>query len=293
MTENLIHVLTLVAPSFLIIAAGSFYSIVSKSDPDYLIQVTMKALVPAFAFHQILQMQIQIDVLSTVFLCAWCIMLGCGLLAFVIFRGLSLPIKGLYLPIMFMNTVNLPFPILLSAYGEKAIFFTLSFYLASILGVFTIGVLIVSSENSSYPVLKEPVIYVIATAFYLKYSDTHVPSVLTHTLDILQRATIPIILLALGMQLTQTRLTQIKESLIAAACRMVGGFLIGNLCVWAFHLEGLARKVVLFNSIMPGAVLTYMVAQRFNTDSDRVASMILISTLLSILLIPLILLYLD
>jgi len=288
-----LNVLEIVAPPFLVIFLGYLYNLIKKTNTDLLVQFAMKVLVPAFAFYHFLRMEIDPSLLGQVFMSAWIIMLGSGLVGFFIFRMLSIKVRGLYLPIMFMNTINLPFPILLSAYGDRAIFFSLSFYLASLIGIFTIGILLVTGKNESHRVFREPIIYALIAAFYFKYTGTLPPELVTKTCGLLQNATIPIILLALGMQLSMTTLSHLKTSIIASVCRMGGGLIIGIACVKGFHLEGLAGKVVLFNAMMPSAMISYIVAHKFSSEGPLVASTILVSTLISLATIPLALILLG
>lgn len=160
------------------------------------------------------------------------------------------------------------------------------FYLASILGVFTLGVLIASGGQGSFQVFKEPVIYVIALALWMKTQGIDIPPLLVQPISLLESATVPLVLLGLGMQLAHVRPTQLKLPLLAAVLRMGGGLIAGGFCVMVFPMDELARKVVLLISIMPSAVISSMVAGKYNADSELVSSTIFISTLLALVVIP-------
>jgi hypothetical protein len=71
---------------------------------------------------------------------------------------------------------------------------------------------------------------------------------------------------------------------------------LGALAGWAvavaFGLTGTARGVVIVQSAMPVAVFNYLFAQRYGREPQVVAGMVMVSTLLSFLLIPLLLVYL-
>ncbi len=70
----------------------------------------------------------------------------------------------------------------------------------------------------------------------------------------------------------------------------MGGFAIGWLVAWGLGLEGAARGVWSFQSGMPAAVLNYLFAVRYNNEPQEVASIVVISTILSMLALPLFLL---
>jgi len=287
MPDSLYLVAELVAPAFLVIGLGTLYNLIFKKEVEPLAKISMNVLVPAFAFVHLYRMKIDPNLISTVFLSAWIILLAPGVAAWGVFRRWEMPHRGLYLPIMFMNTVNLPFPIILSAYGEEAFPFALMFYLASIVGVFTLGLLIVSSGRGSFQIFQEPVVYAIVLGLYMNFESVDLPPILVQPIALLESATIPMVLLVLGMQLARVRLTQLKWPLIAVCFRFTGGILAGLACVSVFGLEGLPRKVVLLEAVMPSAVINALLAEKYQADADLVASAVLLSTVIGIGLIPL------
>jgi malate permease and related proteins len=288
MASTLIHVLQIVAPAFLIIALGYGCSRYIQSSNKALIKVTMGVLVPAFAWEHLYRMKLESSGVTDVLLSAVIIMLVPGLIAWIVFRVMGISRRGIYLPIMFMNSVNLPFPILAAAYGEGAIPFALMFYLTAFLGIFTLGLIIVSGgkEKGYLEIFREPVVYVVLFALLFNAGEVEVPEFVNGSAHLLAQATIPMVLLTLGIQLAQVKITELKLSFIAVAIRFIGGALTGIFCVWLFQLEGLAYKVVILESVMPCAVITSLVAEKYRAQPEIVASTILISTLLSIIVIP-------
>ena len=287
MASTLIPVLQIIAPAFVIIALGYCCSRYIKSSNEALIKITMGILVPAFAWEHLYRMKLEISGLSDVLLSAIIIMLVPGLIAWIVFRFMGISRRGVYLPIMFMNSVNLPFPILAAAYGEGAIPFALIFYLTAFLGIFTLGLIIVSGgqEKGYFKIFREPVVYVVLIALLFNVGEVEAPDFINGSAHLLAQATIPMVLLALGIQLAQVKITELKLSFIAVAIRFIGGALTGVFCVWLFQLEGLAYKVVILESVMPCAVITSLVAEKYRAQPEIVASTILISTLLSIIII--------
>jgi predicted permease len=288
MTSTLIHVLQIVAPAFLIIALGYGCSRYIQGSNEALIKITMGILVPAFAWEHLYRMKVESSGLTDVLLSSIIVILVPGLIAWIVFRVMSISRRGVYLPIMFMNSVNLPFPILAAAYGEEAIPFALMFYLTAFLGIFTLGLIIVSGgkEKGYLKIFREPVVYVVLFALLFNAGKVEVPQFINESAHHLAQATIPMVLLALGIQLAQVKITELRLSFIAVAIRFVGGALTGIFCVWLFQLEGLAYKVVILESVMPCAVITSLVAEKYRAQPEIVASTILISTLLSIIIIP-------
>ncbi len=293
MIENFYQVLQIVSPAFSLIALGFLYNKIAKTDTGPIVRASMGMLVPAFAFFHIITMQVTANMMSSIFISAWVIILGNGALTFLLMRYMNMNRPGLLLPVMFMNTVNLPFPILASAYGQEAIALSVMFYFACLIGAFTVGILIVSPKDAGTEIFKEPVLYVLVLGLYVKYNGLDVPSYVMDPLRMLASATVPMVLLALGMQLSQVKITEFKLALLGTVCRFAGGLALGLLCVYGFELEGLARKVVLFNSIMPSAVISFLIAQKYDKDGALSSSIVLLTTILSVVLIPLMLVWLG
>jgi len=294
MITTLLQVLQIVAPVYLIILLGYGCGRKLPNGNKLLVQITMGILVPAFAWEHLYRMKLEGGVITEVLLSAMIIMAVPGLIAWAVFRLMGQSHRGVYLPIMFMNSVNLPFPILAAAYGEASIPFALMFYLVAFVGIFTLGLVIVSGgkDKGYLEIFREPVVYVFLVSLLFNVGEIEVPEFINQSAHLLAQATIPMVLLALGMQLAQVKVTAWKLSFVAVAIRFIGGALTGLFCVWLFQLEGLSYKVVILESIMPCAVITVLVAEKYRAQPDIVASTILISTVLSILIIPLALIFL-
>jgi predicted permease len=67
------------------------------------------------------------------------------------------------------------------------------------------------------------------------------------------------------------------------------GFLLALLIVSLFHIQGITRSIILLSASMPSAIVNFILAQRYERNADVVASVILVSTLLSLLTTPLVL----
>ena len=76
-----------------------------------------------------------------------------------------------------------------------------------------------------------------------------------------------------------------------SALRLGLGFAVGLAVATAMGLEGTVRGVVIFESAMPVAVFNYLWAVRYNTAPEVVAGLVLASTALSFVTLPLLLLF--
>jgi predicted permease len=71
------------------------------------------------------------------------------------------------------------------------------------------------------------------------------------------------------------------------ALRMGGGFIAGVGAVYLLGLSGVSAKVCVMTSLMPTAVNSYILAERFSADAELAAATVFLGTLCSFVLIPL------
>ena len=96
----------------------------------------------------------------------------------------------------------------------------------------------------------------------------------------------PAVVLTLGFSLSTIKLTSIPTTLLASLIRLGGGLALGILAVHLFQMTGILRSVVILMSAMPAAVNTYLLAAKYKNEAEVVASVVLVPTLASLILIP-------
>jgi hypothetical protein len=89
------------------------------------------------------------------------------------------------------------------------------------------------------------------------------------------------------------RFTEMPATLVASVIRMGGGFLLGVLAVWVLGIAGVPRAVVLLEAAMPSAVFATVLASRYRNEAELVSSVVLTSTIMSIVVIPVLIYYLT
>jgi hypothetical protein len=133
------------------------------------------------------------------------------------------------------------------------------------------------------------VVYAVAIALALMATGTRPPKFVAGALETLGYMAIPIMLLALGVSLARLSPGKIRVSGFVAVLRLALGFAGGWGVATLFGLDGAARGVLIIQSAMPAAVFNYLWAQVYGRDSAAVAGVVVISTALAFLLLPLIL----
>jgi len=141
-------------------------------------------------------------------------------------------------------------------------------------------------------VTRQPLVYGAAVALLLVTTGWKLPTVLANTTQLLGGMTIPLMLITLGVSLSRLGTGNLRIGTIIACTRMLGGLAISCALVWVFGLTGLLAKVLILQSAMPSAVFNYLFALKYDRYTDAVASGVVISTFMSMLLIPVLLWFL-
>ena len=135
-----------------------------------------------------------------------------------------------------------------------------------------------------------PSTYAVIIAVGFLYFDMEMPTVILNSVMLLGYAMIVMILMSLGVSLTQLKVFSLKNSLISSIGRVIIGPIIGFFIIKIFNLTGFAAGVLLIQSSMPSAILCYLIASMYSPKQivDNISSMIVVSTLMSLFTVPII-----
>ena len=193
-------------------------------------------------------------------------------------------------PYILPNTGNMGLPICLFAYGANGLGVAGAISSLIILFHFTLGVFLASKKFNLEVITKSPAFYSVIISIIFLYFEIPVPNFVVNTTMLLTYATIFLILMSLGIALTRLKVFSFYTSLVGSIARVIIGPIIGYLIILYFNLSGYAAGVLLIQCSMPSAVLTYLVGSMYSPKKvvDNIASMIVVSTLLSFITIPII-----
>ncbi|ASK34197.1 AEC family transporter [Alloalcanivorax mobilis] len=217
------------------------------------------------------------------------IMLLTGLLALAAIRlaGLS---PRVFLPsLLFPNTGNMGLSLCLLAFGDHGLALALAWMMLTSVVQFSFGLAVVSGEGLSPRLLAHPILISVVIAVLMVVFQIRLPAWLFNSVDLIGQLTIPMMLVTLGVSLSTLRVRHLGPGAGFALLRLLLGFAIAwSVCALA-GIDGLLRGVIVIQSSMPVAVFNYLLAQTYRQGADQVAAMVVISTVLSFLTLPLLL----
>ena len=193
-------------------------------------------------------------------------------------------------PFILPNTGNMGIPICLFAYGSLGMGVAAAISSVVILLHFTLNVFLANKKFDIKIIIKSPSFYSILFAVFFLYFEIKTPTFVLNTVMLLAYGMIVLILISLGVALTKLKVFSFKSSAISSIGRVIIGPIIGFILIKIFNLSGFAAGVLLIQSSMPSAILTYLIASMYSPKEivDNIASMIVVSTLMSLITIPII-----
>jgi predicted permease len=282
--------LSVVLPVIVLIAAGAALARYAAVETHTLSRVTIYLLTPSLVFTALVKTDLgAADGQRLVALIVVHFLLLVGL-ASLTGRLLRLPREersGLSLALALYNAGNYGLPVALFAFGQEgfrlaAVIFVLSAVLTQSVGVYLASAGRNAPWRAAADVFRLPLIYAAIVGLIIGRAGWSVPEPLWRPLELMGQGAIPMLLIALGVQLTQTRSTTVTPPLgVVAALRLVGSPLLTLALLPVFGLAGLPARVALLSTSMPTAVNAFMLAAQFQTAPGFVASAVFLTTVAS------------
>ena len=278
-------------PVFFIVGIGYFLGRKNpKFDTTFIINYSGNFGAPALFIFAITSSGVTYSVFSEYFIYAVIALTSFALIGVIFLFFLKKDISRELPPYFLPNTGNMGIPICLFAYGSLGMGVAAAISSLVILLHFTINIFLASKKFDIKIILKSPPTYAVIVAVFFLYFDLEMPKVVINTVMLLGYAMIVLILMSLGVSLTQLKVFSLKDSIISSIGRVIIGPIIGFLIIKLFNLSGFAAGVLLIQSAMPSAILTYLVAEMYSPKKvvDSISSMIVVSTLMSLITVPII-----
>ena len=186
------------------------------------------------------------------------------------------------------NTGNMGIPICLFAYGELGMGIAAAISSLVVMLHFTLNIFLAKRAFDFQTIFKSPAFYAIIITVLFLYFELPFPQFVMNTVMLLAYGMIVMILMSLGVALTQMKVFSFRDAIITSTGRVIIGPLIGFMLIKIFNLSGISAGVVLIQSAMPSAILCYLVASMYSPKEivDNISSTIVVSTLMSLITIP-------
>ena len=290
--EIYIKLFDVLFPVFFVVGIGYYLGKKNpKIDTTFITNFAANVGTPAMIIYSLNSTNISFDIFKSYFWYYLIAIFGFFIIGFIfLFLLKTKDIIRELPPFVMPNTGNMGLPICLFAYGTQGLGVAAAISALIILCHFTLGVFLADRRFSFNVIIKSPPFYAIIIAVILLYFRIKLPVFIENTTFLLMYATIFLILMSLGIALTRLKVFSVNKAIISSIGRVIVGPIIGYLLIIFFNLDGIAAGVLLIQCSMPSAVLNYLVGSIYSPKKivDNVASMIVVSTLMSFITIPLV-----
>lgn len=288
-------ILSTLVPVGLIIFIGMIAGRTLTLERSTLSQLAVYILTPALISSSLYQAQLSTD--TTLGLIIGYLITS--LLVYGVSQGISALLnlksgvqKSFIATSMFANTGNMGLPFATFALGEAGLDRAIVCLIVSSLIIFSTGPALLQGGGlgeSLRLIFRLPLIWAMVAGLLLRVFSIDLPLRLDDGLDLLGSAAIPIALVVLGIQLSTTTFRIGVYEAITAIIRLLVSPAIAYSVGRSLGLEVLDVQVLILQSAMPTAVNTVVLVTQFGGDASWAARTVVLSTVLSLVTLPLVL----
>jgi hypothetical protein len=279
-----------ILPILLAASAGFLIRKTLRVDPRPISQATFYVFSPALVFTLLVTTGIMVgDILRMMAFAAVLIALMGGI-SWATSRVARLEgglAAGFMLSTTFMNAGNYGLSVNKFAFGDLGLAWASLFFVTSAMMTNAVGVYIATVGRRSplhalVGLAKVPAVYAIPLGLIVRTQGMQLPLALWRPIELLGAATVPCMLLILGMQMGLSGLPPQRGLLAgAAAIRLLISPALAWLLAPAFGLQGTGFQAGVLEAGMPSAVLSTIIAIEFGVEPGFVTGAVLATTLLS------------
>jgi predicted permease len=282
------QVIGILFPVFALVLVG--FSVGRWLNPDFrpINRINMDAFTPALVFSSLVSMPLDTEQVPLLSASLIAVLLP-GVLMIPICKLAGLRYKAWAPPHMFRNSGNLAIPLFTYTFGDTALASAVLLFVVSACIHVSLGLALLSEGNPFKQVIRMPVFLAALAAMVLNLSGIGVWDPLYEATALLGQAAVPVMLLSLGAQMCNMRLSGLRVGIFCTLQSLATGAAAFWVIYTFIPLPAMQLQMMVLFTMLPPAVMNYMFAERFHIEPNRVASMVLFGNFFSILTLPLLL----
>ena len=282
-----LRIVAIIFPVFSVVAVGYLYArFRHAADMSSGNRINMDVFTPALIFDYMSSSNYALADYLYLSLGCLCVVLGSGLIAWPVARLFGFQWKTLLPPMMFNNCGNMGLPLAALTFGEEMLPAAILLLAISNFLHFSVGQQLVTQKWNFSAVAGNPMIVATILGIAVSLAGIVIPETLRLPIHMLGLVSIPLMLFSLGVRMVGIDFRDWRISSVGALLCPLSGLLIALPFVALVPLPGSQAPLLLLFSVLPPAVLNFMVAERYGQEPRRVASIVLLGNLSSILVIP-------
>ncbi len=282
-----LRILEIVVPVIAIIGLGyGLGRLWKKPDMRVVNRLNLEVFGPFLVLANLSDKSVDLLSLWPLVVASVAIVLGSGLIAWPYAKLSGQNPRTFVPPMMFNNCGNMGLPLALFAFGPAGVAGMVALFTTSNLLHFTVGSFIVHKHAEMKLLLKSPMVWATVIGAGLGLSGTHLPDSVHAPMKMIGDCTIPVMLLSLGVRMLDVKREDFSNSLLGAAICPLTGLFIAGLLVGVLPMTKEQIGLVFLFGSLPPAVLNFLVADYYKQEPEKVASIVLVGNIASIVFIP-------
>ena len=235
------------------------------------------------------------------------LMIGAGILMYIGFIILGKIINRIFpfpkkdwpvyeCMVVFANTGFMGYPVLLDVFGQEAVFYASLIHMAFNFFVYTYAIMCLTKGDDNefklnFKQLLTPGIVLIFIGILIYLFDIQLPSVLMDTINSVGSLTAPLSMMMIGSSLA---VYPIKDSFtdwrsyVFAFVRLIIVPFVTMIVCRLLHINPYYANITIITNAMPVGSMVLMLATQYNANVKIVTRNIVVSTLLSVITIPIV-----
>ena len=186
------------------------------------------------------------------------------------------------------NSAFIGIPIIQSIYGSEAVMFTSVFQIPIIVTMWTIGLALfkpIDHKHALKSVIKNPSVVAVMIGFVIMLTGIKFPLFITKTVSSIASCTTAISMFVVGSILAEIEWNNLfeKKVLLYCAIRLI---IYPFLVLTFLNVPTLIKAIAVIMTGMPAGSTTAILAEQYGCDAKFAAKLILVSTVLSVITIP-------
>lgn len=249
-------------------------------------------IVPYFVGTKIWITGIKVDVFVTILCLYLLIMITTYLFSRVIVNKTGFTFQEVYFPLTFMNTLYLGVPVTEYFISLSAVDYTIIYSLIVTIIQFTAGLYILKPELKTISlILKSPVIYIFLCGWLLNINKIPVMSAIVSVHNVISYFLSPVMLIFIGYSFPwKDFFDNIRLHVLINLLKIMVLFLLSLVFVLILKQIKPVDKdfvtVLVLISILPSAIINYILLERINIDTKFVCGEIFWGTFITLFILP-------
>lgn len=287
-----IQIFVIIFPILAIVTGGYFYAKKFQPNMEVANTLNLNIFVPALLFSIFTSEDFNLLDYHSLAIGGCVVIIISGLLALIVSKVFGFNTKTFVPPAMFVNSGNMGLPLALFAFGKAAIPAAVVLFFIENTLHFTLGIKIIDRKSSIINVLRIPMVVASLVGVAISLVQYNMPELIITPIRMIGEIAIPLLLFSLGVRLIDIDFNDWKIGIVGAICRpLVGIFSVLLILPWLSLNEINSAQLIIF-AILPPAVLNFMVSEKYNQEPKKVASIVLIGNVFSIISVPIALYFL-